>query len=121
MNEAWQERSAAKPRWQNFRGQAGRPVLQLFVAVAAWTALELVDDFAVGAETVPGVLAPEGAIVGVLNGGVPLGLDKHALPSQLFAAVHADFGETWAFHIYAFCFAASPRARLTATLSRITL
>src|ERR1017187_1333707 len=94
---------------------------ELLVAVAAGTALELVDDFAVGAETIPGVLAPEGAVVGVLNGGIPLGLNEHALPAQLFAAVDTDFSKTWAFHGYAFCLAASRRARLTATRARVTL
>ena len=57
----------------------------------------------------------------MLNGWIPFGLNEHALPAQLFAAVHADFGEAWAFHGYAFCFAASSSARLTATRARVTL
>ena len=72
--------------------------LQLLVTSPGGVALELVDDSAVRTYGFEGVLAPEGAVVGVLNGGVPFGFDEHALPAQHAASVHADFGEAWSFH-----------------------
>ena len=66
--------------------------LQLFVTLAGRAALELVDCLAVRTQAIESVLAPEGAIVAVLDGRIPLGFDVHALPAQFFAAATADVG-----------------------------
>jgi hypothetical protein len=61
-------------------------------------ALEIVADLAVRTDGFKGVLAPKGAIVGMLNGGIPFRFDEHSLPAQHRATVHADLREAGAFH-----------------------
>src|SRR5579885_3056891 len=61
-------------------------------------ALEIVADLAVRTDGFKGVLAPKGAIVGMLNGGIPFRFDEHSLPAQHRATVHADLRKAGAFH-----------------------
>jgi hypothetical protein len=55
---------------------------------------------AIRAETVVGVLAPEDAVVALLHGGVPFGIDELAVPVQVLATVHADVGHTVPLILY---------------------
>ena len=71
--------------------EAGGPALQRFVARSSGTALEVIDEFSVRPEAVPGALAPEGAFVGRLNGRVPFRIDEETLPAQLLTTVDTDF------------------------------
>src|SRR5262252_8096052 len=97
------------------------PTLQLLVAGTGGTTFELVDELAIGADAVPGVLAPERAVVVRSDRRILDGFDVQTLPAQLLAAVHGYLGESGSFHSYPFCLAASSSARLTATRARVTL
>ena len=57
------------------------------VAGARRVALVVVHEFAVGAEALLGLVAPEEAVAGVRNGGIPFRLDVQSLPAQQVAAV----------------------------------
>src|SRR5579863_4580734 len=96
------------------------PLLQLLVAGAGGAAFELVDCLTVGAERLVGVLAPERTVNAGGRVHVAVGFNKHALPAQFLAAIHAGFLLSEAFHGQAF-FTASSSARFTAVLARVTL
>src|ERR1017187_4326863 len=89
-------------------GTAGRTAcpptfkLQRLVALPGRVAFVVVDDFAVRAEAVVSVLAPEEPVVAVLDRGVPLGFDELALPVEVVAPVHADVGQSGEFHTIPF-------------------
>jgi hypothetical protein len=98
--------------------------LQGLVAGAGGMALVVVGQLAVRAETVTGVLAPEGAIVAVRDGGVPHGFDVQTLPAKVAATLRTDSRQAGALaevgvHVYAPDAARS--ARFTATWASFTL
>src|ERR1035441_2141863 len=67
--------------------------LQFFVAGAGGTALKVVHDFAVRAQTRIGVLAPEGTVVAWLDRGVRQAVGKHAFPAEFLATAQAGFAQ----------------------------
>lgn len=83
--------------------------LERVVAPARGVALVVVGDFAVGADALLRLVAPEEAVVGVRNGGVPFRLHVHAFPAQVVAAVVVEFGERRTFTHGAPCEPFRPR------------
>ena len=100
---------------------AGESELQLFIAGSGRVALVIVRELSVRTEAIVRVLAPEDSVIAVLDRGIPLGIDEHALPAQHVAAVLSDYSQSRPFHDYAFPRAASSRARLMATRANCTL
>src|SRR5262249_51586291 len=90
---------AARPPALPFHSPAARPpALQGFVAGPGRIAFEIVAGFAVRPQAVKRMLAPEGAVIAGLNGGIPFGLNVQPLPLQIGAAIHADPGVAGPLH-----------------------
>ena len=107
------------------RGREQRPRsigLQTAEATPAVVAFVVVDYLPVRPEGDLRLGAPKRAIVAILNRGVPLRRNEHALPAEIRAAIVVNSRESSAFHSYtAFCPVASSNARFTDTLANCTL